>query len=163
MGKQERPTPYRSRDSLETTRPKLGFLDSLTKLGSRPVSGASAAAFRIAFGLLGVVAVVRFASKGWISDLYIVGWLLWGRSRLSAYCVLCVFHMATWLLFPIGMFTWIMARPLYSSRPVGRDLSSVGSTSAAEQQSTPSLLRIYGHHGQHALRQSHSWHSPLYR
>ena len=263
-------------------RSKLGLLDRLTRLGSRQVSGASAAAFRIVFGLLGVAAVVRFAAKGWISDLYIepahhftysgfwwvqqwpawgmyahfallglaslcvaigfkyrvsiaaffllftyvelidkttylnhyywvslasllmiflpldryasvdawrnpalrsqtvpvwviwalraqvgvvyifggvaklnpdwlfhaqplkiwlynssglplvgpllaepwvayamsyggvvfdltiVGWLLWGRSRLLAYGVLCVFHVATWLLFPIGMFPWIM-------------------------------------------------------
>ena len=50
---------------------KLGFLDSLARLGSRPVSAASAAAFRITFGLLGVATVVRFAAKGWISDLYI--------------------------------------------------------------------------------------------
>ena len=50
---------------------KLGTLDSLTRLGSRPVSGASAAAFRIVFGLLGVAAVIRFAAKGWVSDLYI--------------------------------------------------------------------------------------------
>lgn len=50
---------------------KLGILDSLIELGSRPVSGASVAAFRIVFGLLGVAAVVRFAAKGWIYDLYI--------------------------------------------------------------------------------------------
>ena len=36
-----------------------------------PVSPASAAAFRVIFGLLGVVAVVRFGTKGWISELYI--------------------------------------------------------------------------------------------
>ena len=39
--------------------------------GMEPVSPASAAAFRFIFGLLGVVAVVRFAAKGWISELYI--------------------------------------------------------------------------------------------
>ena len=37
----------------------------------RPVSGASLAAFRIAFGLLGLAATVRFAAKGWIADLYL--------------------------------------------------------------------------------------------
>lgn len=37
----------------------------------RPVSAASAAAFRIAFGLLGFAAVCRFAAKGWIHDLYV--------------------------------------------------------------------------------------------
>ena len=37
----------------------------------RPVSGASLAAFRIAFGLLGLAATVRFAANGWIADLYL--------------------------------------------------------------------------------------------
>ena len=41
-------------------------------------------------------------------DLTIVCWLLWGRSRPVAYVVLVVFHLMTWLLFPIGMFPWIM-------------------------------------------------------
>ena len=41
-------------------------------------------------------------------DLTIVGWLLWRRSRPFAYAVLVVFHVITWLLFPIGMFPWIM-------------------------------------------------------
>ena len=41
-------------------------------------------------------------------DLTIVCWLLWRRSRPLAYAVLVVFHVATWLLFPIGMFPWIM-------------------------------------------------------
>ena len=41
-------------------------------------------------------------------DLTIVGWLLWRRSRPWAYAVVVVFHVLTWLLFPIGMFPWIM-------------------------------------------------------
>ena len=41
-------------------------------------------------------------------DLTIVGWLIWRRTRLPAYIVLVVFHVTTWLLFPIGMFPWIM-------------------------------------------------------
>ena len=41
-------------------------------------------------------------------DLTIVGWLLWRRSRPAAYVVLVVFHVMTWLLFPIGVFPWIM-------------------------------------------------------
>ena len=66
--------PYRSPGGSETASligSTLGILDSLGRQGSRPVSGASAAVFRIVFGLLGVAAVVRFAAKGWISDLYI--------------------------------------------------------------------------------------------
>ena len=41
-------------------------------------------------------------------DLTIIGWLLWRRSRPIAYAVLVVFHLMTWVLFPIGMFPWIM-------------------------------------------------------
>ena len=41
-------------------------------------------------------------------DLTIVGWLLWARSRPYAYACVVVFHAATWFLFPIGMFPWIM-------------------------------------------------------
>ena len=37
----------------------------------RPVRAESAAAFRIAFGVLGLAAAVRFAANGWIGDLYI--------------------------------------------------------------------------------------------
>ena len=46
-------------------------LDRVFLIGSQPVSATSAAAFRIMFGLLGIVAVCRFAAKGWISELYI--------------------------------------------------------------------------------------------
>ena len=49
----------------------VACLDRLLRLGSRPVSASSAAAFRIMFGLLGFAAVCRFAAKGWISELYI--------------------------------------------------------------------------------------------
>ena len=45
---------------------------------------------------------------GAIFDLTIIGWLLWRRSRIYAYVVLVVFHLLTWVLFPIGMFPWIM-------------------------------------------------------
>ena len=37
----------------------------------RPASGAALAAFRIAFGMLGLAATVRFAAMGWIADLYL--------------------------------------------------------------------------------------------
>ena len=46
-------------------------LDRVLLLGSHPISAASVAAFRVAFGLLGIAAVYRFAAKGWISDLYV--------------------------------------------------------------------------------------------
>ncbi len=41
-------------------------------------------------------------------DLTIVGWMLWRRTRPFAYVALIAFHIMTWLLFPIGMFPWIM-------------------------------------------------------
>ena len=37
----------------------------------RPVSGGSAAVFRVVFGLVGLVAVVRLFAHGWIGELYI--------------------------------------------------------------------------------------------
>ena len=49
----------------------LGFASRVIQAGTGPVSPASAAAFRIVFGLLGIIAVVRFAANGWISGLYI--------------------------------------------------------------------------------------------
>ncbi len=41
-------------------------------------------------------------------DLTIPLWLSLKRTRCIAYVVVVVFHVATWLLFPIGMFPWIM-------------------------------------------------------
>lgn len=41
-------------------------------------------------------------------DLTIVGWLLWRRSRPWAYGAVVVFHLATGVLFQIGVFPWVM-------------------------------------------------------
>lgn len=41
-------------------------------------------------------------------DLTIVAWLLWRRTRFGAYLVLVAFHLATWRLFAIGVFPWVM-------------------------------------------------------
>lgn len=41
-------------------------------------------------------------------DLTIVFWLSWRRTRAYAYAVAVVFHVAVWLLFPIGVFSWVM-------------------------------------------------------
>ena len=49
----------------------LGLIGQLARAGAQQVAPDSAAVFRVVFGLLGVVAVVRFAAKGWISELYI--------------------------------------------------------------------------------------------
>lgn len=45
---------------------------------------------------------------GFLFDLTIVFWLLWGRSRPLAYAVLVVFHTFTNVFFAIGMFPVIM-------------------------------------------------------
>jgi vitamin K-dependent gamma-carboxylase len=41
-------------------------------------------------------------------DLSIAGWLCLRRTRLPAYLAVIAFHLATALLFPIGIFPWLM-------------------------------------------------------
>ncbi|HTV19221.1 MAG TPA: HTTM domain-containing protein, partial [Polyangiaceae bacterium] len=41
-------------------------------------------------------------------DLSIPFWLSWRRSRPWAYAIGVVFHVGVWLLFPIGVFSWVM-------------------------------------------------------
>ncbi len=41
-------------------------------------------------------------------DCLIVPALCWKRTRPFAWCALVVFHVATWRLFPIGVFPWVM-------------------------------------------------------
>lgn len=50
------------------------LFDQAVSKGREPVSPLSAAAFRIIFGILGVAAVIRFAAKGWIDELYVTPW-----------------------------------------------------------------------------------------
>lgn len=45
---------------------------------------------------------------GLLFDATIVPLLLWRRTRLAAYAAVLVFHLFTALLFPIGMFPWLM-------------------------------------------------------
>jgi vitamin K-dependent gamma-carboxylase len=45
---------------------------------------------------------------GFLFDTTIVWWLSWRRTRLPAYLAVVAFHLATQLLFPIGMFPAIM-------------------------------------------------------
>ncbi|HZR18357.1 MAG TPA: HTTM domain-containing protein [Verrucomicrobiae bacterium] len=45
---------------------------------------------------------------GALFDTSIVFCLLWRRTRWPAYALLVLFHVATWVLFNIGMFPWIM-------------------------------------------------------
>ena len=49
-----------------------------------------------------------FAWSGAVYDLTIPFFLLWRRTRVWAFAAVVVFHVLTWVLFPIGMFPWIM-------------------------------------------------------
>lgn len=49
-----------------------------------------------------------FSWSGVAFDLGIVPLLLWRRTRGAAYALVVVFHVLTSLLFPIGIFPWLM-------------------------------------------------------
>ncbi len=49
-----------------------------------------------------------FSWFGCIYDLFIVFFLMYKRTRPFAYVAVIVFHIVTWLLFPIGVFPWVM-------------------------------------------------------
>lgn len=49
-----------------------------------------------------------FSWIGAIYDLAIVLFLLWPRTRFAAYVTVILFHAMTAVLFPIGMFPWLM-------------------------------------------------------
>jgi hypothetical protein len=54
------------------------------------------------------VTAYLFSWAGAAFDCTIVAWLLWPRSRPFAYLAVIAFHAVTWLLFPIGVFPWLM-------------------------------------------------------
>lgn len=59
--------------------------------------------------LLGQLWVAYAASWfGAAFDLSVVFFLLCGRTRRIAYVLVVFFHVATWVLFNIGMFPWVM-------------------------------------------------------
>jgi hypothetical protein len=49
-----------------------------------------------------------FSIAGLLFDLFVFPALLWKKSRKIAYFFVVFFHILTFLLFPIGMFPWIM-------------------------------------------------------
>lgn len=49
-----------------------------------------------------------FSWVGMLYDVFIVFLLLNKRTRLFAFCMLVVFHLLTRILFPIGVFPWVM-------------------------------------------------------
>jgi hypothetical protein len=64
-----------------------------------PVIGAWLASRRAAY-------LASYAGAAF--DLSIPVWLSWRRSRPYAYAAAVVFHVGVWLLFPIGVFSWVM-------------------------------------------------------
>jgi hypothetical protein len=60
-------------------------------------------------GSLGTPEVAHVLSwAGAAFDVSVVPLLLWRRSRPFAWAALVAFHLATWSLFPIGVFPWVM-------------------------------------------------------
>ena len=45
---------------------------------------------------------------GMFFDCTIIFWLLWSKTRWWAYIVLVVFHFSIWILFPVGVFSFLM-------------------------------------------------------
>jgi hypothetical protein len=66
------------------------------------------------------------AIAGAAFDCSIVGLLLFRRTRLPAWIALVAFHVTTWLLFPIGVFPWLMiaVSTVFFPPPWPRDLWS---------------------------------------
>jgi hypothetical protein len=58
--------------------------------------------------LVSAPAPYLFSWAGAVFDLTVVFFLLWRRTRIAAYVAVVVFHVATAVLFPIGLFPWIM-------------------------------------------------------
>ncbi len=58
------------------------------------------------FGYAWVAFAMSWA--GAFYDLTIFGWLSWSKTRPFAYLVSIGFHVTVWLLFPIGVFSWVM-------------------------------------------------------
>jgi vitamin K-dependent gamma-carboxylase len=48
------------------------------------------------------------AVAGAAYDCLVVGGLLWRRTRPFAWAAVVAFHVSTWILFPIGVFPWLM-------------------------------------------------------
>ena len=48
------------------------------------------------------------AVAGAVYDCLVVAGLLWWRTRPFAWVAVVAFHVSTWILFPIGVFPWLM-------------------------------------------------------
>jgi hypothetical protein len=89
------------------------------------------------------------AAAGAVFDCLIVPALLWRRTRLPAWCVLVVFHVCTWALFPIGVFPWLMIgastvffAPDWPRRLLARSGRPVAAPRVATVRRSPVLLGL---------------------
>ncbi len=112
-------------------------------------------------GLLELPATAHALSvAGAAFDVSIVPLLLWRRTRFVAWLALVAFHVSTWILFPIGVFPWLMIgvstvffapdwpdhlRPRWNgwAAPVARSNHAAPLTPADFDKSTE-LLKKYG-------------------
>jgi hypothetical protein len=69
---------------------------------------------------------------GLLFDLAVVPALLWRRTRPLAWVAAATFHLITWLLFPIGVFPWLMTamatvffEPSWPGRVIRRSTAAV--------------------------------------
>ncbi|MCG8416319.1 MAG: HTTM domain-containing protein [Proteobacteria bacterium] len=76
---------------------------------------------------------------GALFDLTIVGWLLLPRTRLVAYASSVFFHGTIWLLFPVGVFSWVMliSATLFFSPSWPRHLKRPGPSVATPDDGAP--------------------------
>jgi vitamin K-dependent gamma-carboxylase len=82
-------------------------------------------------------------------DCLVIPALCWKRTRPFAWCALVVFHVATWRLFPIGVFPWVMIAastvffdPDWPRRLLGRVGLRVGAVRAATSGPAPAPTRV---------------------
>jgi hypothetical protein len=80
-------------------------------------------------------AAYLFSWSGFLFDTFIVAFLLWKRTRAYAYLVVIGFHAMTWLLFPIGMFPFIMCAAALVFMDLGPKRAPVGAAAAAPRRS----------------------------
>jgi hypothetical protein len=85
-------------------------------------------------------AAYAFSWFGAAYDLTIVVFLLWHRTRLAAYVTVIVFHLMTALLFPIGMFPWIMIVATTIFFPPDWPRRWVGAGAAPAENRSPQVM-----------------------
>jgi hypothetical protein len=94
---------------------------------------------------------------GAVFDLAVALLLGWRRTRPYAYCVLLGFHALIWLLFPVGIFSWVMVvaatiffDPTWPARlpGLGKRLATLSfSTRSQTPQTRPGLFWLLVAHG----------------